>query len=108
MQRNHCQTFRAAGIGYLVGMPTAGGVIGGHTQPLPDGSRITVSVQGWFTSKGRNLEGWGIPPDFRVPETHKNLYAGRDAELDKAIEILLAQMDGNISPPRSGALQLKK
>ncbi|HXX92519.1 MAG TPA: M28 family peptidase, partial [Planctomycetota bacterium] len=93
-------TFRHLGIGYLVGMPTAGGVIGGSDWTMQDGSKITVSVQGWFTSDGRNMEGWGVPPDFRVPETHEDLCAGRDAQLEKAVEVLLAQLDGRIAPPR--------
>lgn len=93
-------TFRHLGIGYLVGMPTAGGVIGGNEWTMRDGSRITVSVQGWFSADGRNLEGYGVPPDFRAPETHEDLMAGRDAPLEKAIEVLLAQMDGKLAPPR--------
>jgi tricorn protease len=93
-------TFRHLGIGYLVGMPTAGGVIGGNEWTMRDGSRITVSVQGWFSADGRNLEGYGVPPDFRAPETHEDLMAGRDAPLEKAIEVLLAQMDGKIAAPR--------
>src|SRR5262249_37709925 len=56
-------TFRHLGLGYLVGMPTAGGVIGGNEWTMRDGSRITVSVQGWFSADGRNLEGYGVPPD---------------------------------------------
>jgi hypothetical protein len=40
-----------------------------------------------------------VPPDFRMPLTHADLYAGRDPQLDKAVEILLAQMDGKLSPP---------
>ncbi len=93
-------TFRHLGLGYLVGMPTAGGVIGGNEWTMRDGSRIIVSVQGWFTLDGRNMEGWGVPPDFRVPLTHDDLYAGRDPQIDKAVEVLLAQMDGRIAPPR--------
>src|SRR5581483_3371931 len=93
-------TFRHLGIGYLVGMPTAGGVIGGNEWTMRDGSRITVSVQGWFSADGRNLEGYGVPPDFRAGETHEDLMAGRDGPLEKAIEVLLAQLDGRIAPPR--------
>lgn len=93
-------TFRYLGIGYLVGMPTAGGVIGGNDWTMRDGSKITVSTQGWFSADGRNLEGYGVPPDFRAPETHEDLLAGRDAALEKAIEVLLAQMDGKIAPPK--------
>jgi tricorn protease len=100
-------TFRAGGLGYTVGQPTAGGVIGGNSRRVRDGSSIMVSVQGWFTADGRNMEGWGVPPDFLVPETHADLRAGRDAQLEKAIEILLAQLDGTLPPPSSGPLPKK-
>jgi tricorn protease len=100
-------TFRHLGIGFLVGMPTAGGVIGGNEWTMQDGSRITVSVQGWFSADGRNLEGYGVPPDYRVAETHEDLLAGRDAPLEKAIEVLLAQMDGKIAALRKPGLEKK-
>jgi tricorn protease len=100
-------TFRHLGIGYLVGMPTAGGVIGGNEWAMQDGSKITVSVQGWFSADGRNLEGYGVPPDYRTPETHEDLLAGRDAALEKAIEVLLAQMDGKIGALRKPGLDKK-
>ncbi len=100
-------TFRYLGIGYLVGMPTAGGVIGGNDWTMRDGSKITVSTQGWFSSDGRNLEGYGVPPDFRAPETHEDLMAGRDAALEKAIEVLLAQMDGRIAAPKKPGAERK-
>ena len=93
-------TFRHAGVGYRVGMPTAGGVIGGNDWALKDGSRITVSAQGWFTSDGRNLEGWGVPPDYRVPLTHEDYYAGRDPQLEKAVEVLMGQLEGKVPAPR--------
>ncbi len=100
-------TFRHLGIGYLVGMPTAGGVIGGNEWVMQDGSKITVSVQGWFSADGRNLEGYGVPPDYRVGETHEDLLAGRDPALEKAIEVLLAQMDGKIAALRKPGLEKK-
>jgi C-terminal processing protease CtpA/Prc len=100
-------TFRHLGIGFLVGMPTAGGVIGGNEWTMQDGSRITVSVQGWFSADGRNLEGYGVPPDYRVAETHEDLLAGRDAPLEKAIEVLLAQMDGKIAALRKPGVEKK-
>ncbi len=100
-------TFRHLGIGYLVGMPTAGGVIGGSEWTLQDGSRITVSMQGWFTAAGRNMEGWGVPPDFRVPETHEDLHAGRDAQLEKAVEVVMGQLDGRIAAPKRSGIENK-
>jgi len=85
-------------------MPTAGGVIGGNEWTMQDGAKITVSVQGWFSADGRNLEGYGVPPDYRVAETHEDLLAGRDAPLEKSIEVLLAQMDGRIAALRKPGL----
>ena len=46
------------------------------------------------------MEQWGVPPDFLVPERHEDLYAGHDAQLAKAIEVILAQMDGKLSAPK--------
>jgi hypothetical protein len=40
-----------------------------------------------------------------VAETHEDLIAGRDAPLEKAIEVLLAQMDGKIAALRKPGLQ---
>jgi C-terminal processing protease CtpA/Prc/Tol biopolymer transport system component len=92
-------TFRHLGLGYVVGTETAGGVIGGNDLRLPDGAFMTVSIQGWFSSDGRNMEATGAEPDFHVEYTHEDLYAGRDPQLDRAVEILLAQMDGRIAAP---------
>lgn len=89
-------TFRHLGLGYVVGMPTAAGVIGGSDRPLPDGSSITVSVQGWFTRDGRNLEGSGVAPDFIVPYRFEDYASGTDPQLGRAVELLMAQMEGKI------------
>lgn len=95
--------FRKAGYGYTVGMPTAGGVIGGYNYSLADGSRVVVSVQGWFTAEGANMEGYRVAPDFRVPMTQEDYHAGRDPQLEKAIEVLLAQLAGTLPLPRKEA-----
>jgi Tol biopolymer transport system component/C-terminal processing protease CtpA/Prc len=89
-------TFRHLKLGYIVGTPTAGGVIGGSDRPLADGTSITVSVQGWFTHDGRNLEGSGVTPDFVVPIRPADYDAGRDPQLERAVEVLMAQMAGRI------------
>jgi hypothetical protein len=46
-----------------------------------------------------------VPPDYRVAETHEDLLAGRDAALEKSIEVLLAQMDGKIAALRKPGFQ---
>jgi Tol biopolymer transport system component/C-terminal processing protease CtpA/Prc len=88
-----------SGRAWRVGTITAGGVIGGHPIRLRDGSSIVLPVQGWFTSEGRNLEGMGVRPDHEVPLSVEDLHAGRDPQLDKAIEILMLQVEGRLQPP---------
>lgn len=92
--------FNAIGMGYRVGTPTAGGVIGGFPNRLVDGSNVVVSVQGWFTKEGTNLEGFRVPPDVYVDRSIEDWHAGRDPQLDKAIEVLLAQLEGKLPLPR--------
>ena len=87
-------------MGYRVGTPTAGGVIGGFPNRLADGSNAIVSVQGWFTRDGMNMEGFRVPPDIYVARTMEDLHAGRDPQLDKAVEVLLTQLEGKLPLPR--------
>jgi len=76
--------------GPLIGMPTAGGVISTGQRTLMDGSRVSTPGRGWYTiDKGINLEGNGAQPDYRVEDMPDDLAAGRDRQLDKAIEVLL-------------------
>ncbi|MHC4473941.1 MAG: S41 family peptidase, partial [Planctomycetota bacterium] len=82
--------FKAAGIGKVVGMPTAGGVIGTGNITLSDGSMFRVPGTGFWTMDGENLEGLGVKPDFLVRETPEDRAAGRDPQLAKAIEVVLA------------------
>jgi carboxyl-terminal processing protease len=88
--------FGVIGMGYRVGTPTAGGVIGGFPNRLVDGSNVVVSVQGWFTKEGANLEGYRVAPDVTVVQNLEDWHAGRDRQLDKAVEILQAQLEGKL------------
>ena len=47
---------------------------------------------GWYTLEGKNLEGLGVKPDILVAETPEDRLAGRDPQLDKAIEVLRAEV----------------
>lgn len=80
--------FRALGLGKLVGMPTYGAVIGTGAHRLMDGSSIRTPSSGVYTVKGVNMENYGVPPDIYVDNTPLDFLAGRDAQLEKALEIL--------------------
>jgi len=77
----------------------AGGVIGGYPERLSDGSSIILSVQGWFTGEGRDMEGSGIRPDVIVARSIRDLHEAKDPQLDKGVEMLLLQLEGRVRPP---------
>jgi tricorn protease len=86
--------FRALGLGKLVGVPTGGGVIGTRDEVLLDNqTRFRVPETGWETVEGRNLENWGVPPDFLVEITPADFLAGRDPQLERATLELLKELN---------------
>jgi tricorn protease len=86
--------FRKAGLGPLVGKKTWGGLvgIGGYPQLL-DGGRVTSPRAAIYGLKGEwEVENIGVAPDIEVdldPAAYRN---GHDAQLDKAIEVVMQQV----------------
>lgn len=79
---------RAAGLAKLVGMPTPGYVIWTWGGNLVDGTGIRLPSQGVYRKDGTSLENKGEVPDYLVPWTPEDYAAGRDPQLEKALEIL--------------------
>jgi tricorn protease len=80
--------FRTLGLGKVVGKTTYGAVIGTGAYRLLDGSSIRTPGTGLWNVKGYNLENYGVPPDIDVDNTPEDFLAGRDAQLEKAVEVL--------------------
>ncbi len=57
-----------------------------HT--LSDGSELRVTIARWFTPNDRAIHGAGLAPDIEVPFTPEDLEAGRDPQLERALEYL--------------------
>lgn len=55
---------------------------------LQDGSELRVTIAHWFTPNGRQIHGTGLEPDISVPLTEDDAAAGRDPQLDRAVEYL--------------------
>jgi tricorn protease len=92
--------FRKFGLGPLVGKRTWGGLVGILGFPvLMDGGRVTAPNLAIWTEDGFIVENEGVPPDVEVEQTPKDVIAGRDPQLEKAIEIALAELAK--SPPVS-------
>ncbi len=71
----------------LVGMRTAGEVLGGANFNLPSGYVLRIPVAGWYTWTGECIEGTGVEPDVIVENTPESLASGLDTQLKRAIEM---------------------
>ncbi len=86
--------FRKAGLGPLVGKRTWGGLVGiGGYPELLDGGYVTAPRAAIYGLKGEwEVENHGVAPDVEVdldPAAYRN---GHDAQLDKAIEVVMQQL----------------
>jgi tricorn protease len=85
--------FRKLGLGPLVGRRTWGGLVGILGFPvLMDGGGVTAPNLAIWTEDGFIVENEGVAPDVEVEQTPKELAAGRDPQLEKAIELALAAL----------------
>ncbi len=95
--------FRKFQLGPIVGTRTWGGLVGNleiHT--LMDGGTITApNIAGWSPEDGWVIENEGVPPDVAVEESPQSMLAGRDPQLEKAIEIALAELQKHPPAPPS-------
>ncbi|HSG27298.1 MAG TPA: S41 family peptidase, partial [Candidatus Krumholzibacterium sp.] len=77
------------GLGTVIGVPTLGFVIAVTPHYLIDGGAIRKTFIGiWEESTGAQLESRGAIPDIIVESTPELEKAGRDVQLEKAIEFL--------------------
>ena len=93
--------FKQLGLGKTVGVPTMGAVIGTGSYTLLDGSTIRTPGSGVWTVTGENMENYGVPPDVFVDNTPTDFFKGRDAQLEKAVEVLKEQL----AKPRTSTQQ---
>lgn len=73
----------------VIGGTSAGAVSVAMPILLPRDCMMMVTVKSFFTAAGKKLEGVGVIPDFPVEITQEDVLAGRDPQLDKAIEVLM-------------------
>jgi len=58
---------------------------------LSDGAELRITIAHWFTPNGRAIEKEGLTPDIVVEMTQEDKDAGRDPQLERAIEYLKSQ-----------------
>ena len=90
--------FRKFGLGPLIGKRTWGGLVGILGFPvLMDGGTVTAPNLAIWTEDGFIVENEGVAPDIEVEQTPKEVLAGRDPQLERAIAVVLEQLEK--SPP---------
>lgn len=73
----------------LVGVKTYGKGLVQTIFPLRDGGALKLTTQKYFTPNGTDINEIGIVPDYQVDGTRE---ADQDPQLDKAVEVLKAQL----------------
>jgi len=87
--------FRKYNLGKIIGKRTWGGVVGIRgTLPLVDGGFLNRPEFAGYDTDGKTwpMEGYGVDPDIEIYNSPADEYLGKDAQLDKAIEVILEEL----------------
>jgi carboxyl-terminal processing protease len=78
------------GRGTLIGEVTFGKGTEQRLLPTTNDGTVRVTVAQWLTPNGRTINGIGLTPDQVVEMTDEDYQAGRDPQLDAAVQFLQA------------------
>lgn len=87
--------FKEMKLGKVIGVRTWGGVVGIRgSLPLIDGGQLFKPEFARYSADGKGwpIEGHGVDPDIVVDNDPAEEYSGADAQLDKAIEVILDEI----------------
>jgi tricorn protease len=99
---SHC--FKLLNLGPLVGTRTWGGVIGiWPRHKLVDGTSTTQpEFAFWFEDVGWRVENYGTEPDHTVEIAPQDWMAGRDPQLEKALQLVVERLLDKPARPEFG------
>ncbi|MDT5063806.1 MAG: tricorn protease [Acidobacteriota bacterium] len=98
--------YKLAHVGPIVGARTGGGGIGPYvfTPGLIDGGSVQLPNRAAYNPDGSSfgIENSGVTPDYEVEVTPRDFMAGRDPQLEKAVQVALAEAAKNpiVAPKR--------
>jgi tricorn protease len=87
--------FRKYNLGKIIGKRTWGGVVGIRgSLPIVDGGYLMKPEFAPYSAEGKGwiIEGTGVEPDIEVDNDPAREYSGVDDQLNKAIEVILAEL----------------
>ncbi len=101
-------SFKLMNLGPLIGKRTWGGVVGTWARDrLVDGSVVTQpEFSFWFEDVGWGVENYGADPDIEVDITPQDYAAGKDTQLERAIEEILRLLEEQ--PPKRPDFKKKR
>lgn len=90
--------YKHCGIGKLVGMPVPGTMTSVSWETLQDPTLVFgIPIVGYRLKDGSYLENQQLEPDVKIANTPELLINGRDEQLEKAVEVLLHEIDTSVS-----------
>lgn len=75
-------------VARVIGMRTPGEVLGAANFHVGSDYRLRMPVTGWYTAKGRLIEGEGVKPELEQAITIDSLASRRDLQIDAALAVL--------------------
>ena len=93
---NFAYQFRKAHLGKLIGMTTAGGLLGGRfgSPWFVDGGNIMIPTLAPYAENGSwVVEGVGVKPDIEIPEDPSKMLNGQDPQIAAAVTELLKELE---------------
>lgn len=78
------------GLAKLVGAQSYGKGSVQEVLPVTANTILKITVAKWLTPNGTSISLKGLTPDYKVEVTKKDLDNKKDAQMDKAVELLLA------------------
>ena len=76
------------GIAKLVGTKTYGKGSVQELLPVTPDTSLKVTIAKWLTPNGRSISEGGLTPDYEVKISDADITAGKDPQMDKALELL--------------------
>ena len=85
-------TYKALGIGKLIGMPVAGTGTAVWWETLQNGIVFGIPQVGMVGNDGKFLENTELVPDIKVANEPAAVSKGRDQQLEAAVKELLSEV----------------
>jgi carboxyl-terminal processing protease len=73
----------------LIGQRTYGKGVAQYVLPLLDGSTARITFERWYTPAKIDISRLGLEPNIAVAQTQEDINAGKDPQLDRAMQFLL-------------------